>query len=65
MAHGLIGSRVLEQDPGFLNVLNTTTSSHFRISRYYQADLHPETIGKGREFLDHPHRGMTTGQTGI
>lgn len=33
--------------------------------RYYQADLHPETrIGDGN-FLEHPHRGITTGQTGV
>ena len=33
--------------------------------RYYQADLHPETRIGDANFLDHPHRGMTTGQTGI
>jgi len=33
--------------------------------RYYQADLHPETQIGDANFLDHPHRGMTTGQTGI
>ena len=33
--------------------------------RYYQADLHPETQVGDANFLDHPHRGMTTGQTGI
>ena len=33
--------------------------------RYYQADLHPETEIGDANFLDHPHRGMTTGQTGI
>ena len=33
--------------------------------RYYQADLHPETSIGDANFLDHPHRGMTTGQTGI
>lgn len=33
--------------------------------RYYQADLHPETKIGDANFLDHPHRGMTTGQTGI
>ncbi len=32
--------------------------------RYYQADLHPETRIGDANFLDHPHRGMTTGQTG-
>ncbi len=32
--------------------------------RYYQADLHPETRVGDANFLDHPHRGMTTGQTG-
>jgi serine acetyltransferase len=30
----------------------------------YQTDLHPETIIGDANFLDHPHRGITTGQTG-
>lgn len=34
-------------------------------SRYYQADLHPETSIGDANFLDHPHRGLTTGQTGV
>jgi len=33
--------------------------------RYYQADIHPETRIGDANFLDHPHRGLTTGQTGI
>ena len=33
--------------------------------RYYQADLHPETRIGDANFLDHTHRGITTGQTGI
>ena len=33
--------------------------------RYYQADLHPETRIGDANFLDHTHRGLTTGQTGI
>jgi len=33
--------------------------------RYYQADLHPETVIGDANFLEHPHRGLTTGQTGI
>ena len=33
--------------------------------RYYQADLHPETQIGDANFLDHTHRGITTGQTGI
>ncbi len=33
--------------------------------RYYQADLHPETRIGSANFLDHPHRGITTGQTGV
>lgn len=33
--------------------------------RYYQADIHPETHIGDANFLDHPHRGITTGQTGI
>jgi len=33
--------------------------------RYYQADLHPETRIGDANFLDHPHRGLTTGQTGV
>lgn len=30
----------------------------------YQADLHPETVIGDANFLEHPHRGITTGQTG-
>jgi serine acetyltransferase len=33
--------------------------------RYYQADLHPETQIGDANFLEHPHRGITTGQTGV
>ncbi len=33
--------------------------------RYYQADIHPESQIGDANFLDHPHRGITTGQTGI
>jgi serine acetyltransferase len=33
--------------------------------RYYQADLHPETRIGDANFLEHPHRGLTTGQTGV
>lgn len=33
--------------------------------RYYQADLHPETQIGDANFLEHPHRGLTTGQTGV
>jgi serine O-acetyltransferase len=33
--------------------------------RYYQADLHPETEIGDANFLEHPHRGVTTGQTGV
>ncbi|MDA0747544.1 MAG: hypothetical protein O2954_13570 [bacterium] len=33
--------------------------------RYYQADLHPETSIGDANFLEHPHRGLTTGQTGV
>lgn len=33
-------------------------------AKLYQADLHPETEIGDANFLDHPHRGITTGQTG-
>ncbi len=33
--------------------------------RYYQADIHPETTIADANFLEHPHRGLTTGQTGV
>ncbi|HCK09844.1 hypothetical protein MK139_08870 [bacterium] len=33
--------------------------------RYYQADLHPETRIGDANFFEHPHRGLTTGQTGV
>ena len=67
VAHGLVGTGVLEQDPGFLQgpvpLLPRAISE--LAGRYYQADLHPETVIGDANFLDHPHRGMTTGQTGI
>tara|TARA_B100001250_G_scaffold414271_1_gene451646 strand:+ start:6700 stop:7980 length:1281 start_codon:yes stop_codon:yes gene_type:complete len=67
VAHGLVGSGALEQDPGFLKgpvpLLPRAISE--LAGRYYQADLHPETVIGDANFLDHPHRGMTTGQTGI
>lgn len=34
-------------------------------ARYYQADIHPETTIGDANFVDHPHRGLTSGQTGI
>ncbi len=34
-------------------------------ARYYQADIHPETEIGDANFLDHTHRGLTTGQTGV
>lgn len=30
----------------------------------YQTDLHPESVIGDANFLEHPHRGITTGQTG-
>ncbi|GMV65999.1 MAG: hypothetical protein KJ050_13950 [Candidatus Omnitrophica bacterium] len=30
----------------------------------YQTDMHPETVIGDATFLEHPHRGITTGQTG-
>ncbi|MCX7012725.1 MAG: hypothetical protein NTW86_09235 [Candidatus Sumerlaeota bacterium] len=30
----------------------------------YQGDLHPECVIGDANFIDHPHRGLTTGQTG-
>ena len=67
VAHGLVSKGVLEQDPGFFKgpvpLLPRAISE--LAGRYYQADLHPETIIGDANFLDHPHRGLTTGQTGI
>ena len=34
------------------------------VANLYQADVHPETIIGDANFIDHPHRGLTTGQTG-
>lgn len=34
-------------------------------ARYYQADVHPESRIGDANFLDHTHRGITTGQTGM
>ncbi len=67
VAHGLVSKGVLEEDVDFLQgpvpLLPRAISE--LAGRYYQADLHPETIIGDANFLDHPHRGLTTGQTGI
>ncbi len=34
------------------------------VANLYQADVHPETVIGDANFIDHPHRGFTTGQTG-
>ena len=34
------------------------------VANLYQADVHPETVIGDANFIDHPHRGLTTGQTG-
>ncbi len=35
-----------------------------RTANLYQTDLHPETVIGDANFIEHPHRGITTGQTG-
>lgn len=67
IAHALTRSGPIENGPGLerrpVPLLPRAISELG--GRYYQADLHPETHIGDANFLDHPHRGMTTGQTGI
>ncbi len=43
-------------------ILPRAISEH--VANLYQADVHPETVIGDANFIDHPHRGLTTGQTG-
>ena len=43
-------------------ILPRVISEH--VANLYQADVHPETVIGDANFIDHPHRGLTTGQTG-
>jgi len=67
VAHALTRSDAVADDPGLARqpvpLLPRAISE--LAGRYYQADLHPETQIGDANFLDHPHRGMTTGQTGV
>lgn len=67
VAHALTGSGPVADSPGLercpVPLLPRAISELG--GRYYQADIHPETEIGDANFLDHPHRGLTTGQTGI
>ena len=67
VAHALTQSEAPEESPDIHRVpvpLLPRAISELA-GRYYQADLHPETQIGDANFLEHPHRGVTTGQTGI
>ena len=67
VAHALTRSEAPEESPDIHRVpvpLLPRAISELA-GRYYQADLHPETQIGDANFLEHPHRGVTTGQTGI
>ena len=67
VAHALTRSDNLEESPNIHRIpvpLLPRAISELG-GRYYQADLHPETQIGDANFLEHPHRGVTTGQTGI
>lgn len=67
VAHALTRSEPPEESPDLQRVpvpLLPRAISELA-GRYYQADLHPETQIGDANFLEHPHRGVTTGQTGI
>ena len=67
VAHALTRSEPSEDNPNLQRVpvpLLPRAISELA-GRYYQADLHPETQIGDANFLEHPHRGVTTGQTGI
>ena len=67
VAHALTQNKPLDESPDIQRVpvpLLPRAISELA-GRYYQADLHPETQIGDANFLEHPHRGVTTGQTGI
>ncbi len=67
VAHALTRSEPPEESPDIERVpvpLLPRAISELA-GRYYQADIHPETQIGDANFLEHPHRGVTTGQTGI
>ena len=67
VAHALTRSGPVEDSPGLercpVPLLPRAISELG--GRYYQADIHPETEIGDANFLDHTHRGLTTGQTGV
>ncbi|MDE0396729.1 MAG: hypothetical protein OXL96_02880 [Candidatus Poribacteria bacterium] len=67
VAHALTRTEAPEESPDIRRVpvpLLPRAISELA-GRYYQADIHPETQIGDANFLEHPHRGVTTGQTGI
>ena len=67
VAHALTRTEAPEESPDIQRVpvpLLPRAISELA-GRYYQADIHPETQIGDANFLEHPHRGVTTGQTGI
>ncbi|MEW6750291.1 MAG: DapH/DapD/GlmU-related protein [Candidatus Latescibacterota bacterium] len=66
IAHALTQSGALEGSPDLVRhpVPFLPRAVSELGARYYQADLHPETRIGDANFLDHTHRGITTGQTG-
>ena len=67
VAHALTRAEAPEESPDIQRVpvpLLPRAISELA-GRYYQADIHPETQIGDANFLEHPHRGVTTGQTGI
>ena len=67
VAHALTQNAPLDESPDIQRVpvpLLPRAISELA-GRYYQADLHPETQIGDANFLEHPHRGVTSGQTGI
>ncbi|MCG9133427.1 hypothetical protein J5I95_17285 [Candidatus Poribacteria bacterium] len=67
VAHALTRSEAPEESPDLQRVPVPLLPRAIAelAGRYYQADLHPETQIGDANFLEHPHRGVTTGQTGI
>jgi serine O-acetyltransferase len=66
VAHLLAKDTVSDLLPGETSaavpILPRVISEH--VANLYQADVHPETVIGDANFIDHPHRGLTTGQTG-
>ena len=59
-----LGAKAAEGRPGAIPAPFLPRSISQYAASLYQTDLHPETEIGDANFIEHPHRGITTGQTG-